>query len=76
MLVWLIAWVSVVHVFMHNLVLFLIQSQKTFDKLPVWIDMIKENASSDVQLTLLGTKCDLRREDDDECVDYIEAKVS
>ena len=61
---------------MHNLVLFLTQSQKTFDKLPVWIDMIKENASSDVQLTLLGTKCDLRGEDDDECVDYIEAKVS
>ena len=50
--------------------------QETFDKLPRWIDYIKEDASPDVQLTLLGNKCDLRREDgSDESVDYMEAKV-
>ena len=54
----------------------LLVMQETFDKLPKWIDDIKEDVPPNVQLTLLGNKCDLRKEDgSDEGVDYMEAKV-
>ena len=46
--------------------------QTSFDNLHKWLQQINENASPDVQLTLLANKCDLKKEDDDH---YLQAKV-
>ena len=49
--------------------------QASFDELYIkWLCHIEEDAPPDVHLTLLGNKCDLKKEED-EGVDYLKAKV-
>ena len=51
-----------------------VQASLKFDKLYKWVCHIKENAPSDVLLTLLANKCDLIKEEGD-YEDYLKAKV-
>ena len=50
-------------------------AQDSFDELHKWVRDINENVntSQNVPLTLLGNKCDLKKEDDDH---FLKAKVT
>ena len=36
---------------------------------------MKENTQPGVPIVLIGGRCDLKKENDDDCVDYLDAKV-
>ena len=52
--------------------------QATFNAVPKWLKEVKEYASPDIKIMLLGNKCDLREQTDseNEGVDYLRAKVN